>query len=1145
MKKNINGCFPYRESYLKIFRIMRLVMLFMLVGFLSASADSYSQNAKISLDLTDAELKDVIKEVQKQTEFTFFYSPEDVKEVKGLNVKVKDTKLEQILDECFKETDLEYEITHKAIVLKKVPKPEILPSENEKSINQPQKRTIAGKVTDEGGIPLPGVSIIVKGTTVGITTDFDGNYSLEIPEDAEVLVFSFVGMVPQEIVVDNKSQLDITMVADAIGIEEVVAIGYGVQKKADLTGAISSVSGSTLSKASVPNLSSAITGKVTGVTAVQTSGQPGFDEATIRIRGVSTIDPDPNDDIDSNAPLVIVDGIQRTFSRIDPNDIESLTILKDAASTAVYGARAANGVLLITTKRGSAGKPSYIYTGTYGVQSQTRKMEMMNAGEYAQYINEAKANFGEDLLFTEEEVAKYKSGELPSYDWMDEVLGKNAPVQKHNFSVSGGTEGIKYFLSYGYLDQDGLYSTAKYKQNSLRSNIDVKLSDRLDISVDLLGRIEDRLSSPSPGSSLYQGTVMARPYLKPVLDATDGVPAGSVTFNGQSGSPIGQATMSGTIHYKNNVFQSNLNLKYRVPGIEGLVAKAFYSFDLSTSSNKTFQFPYVMYTYNELTGKYIYGQGGASKTSLKEERNKYQQTTLQLSLNYSKKIKDHAVSALALFEQMETFSNSLSAFRDDFISKAIPELFAGGVDLWSNNGKSGETARRGYVGRIDYDYKGKYLLQMNMRLDQSFNFSKKGRNGFFPAFSAGWRISEEDFMKNMDIISNLKLRGSWGKTGNDRVGAFQYLANMEFGGGTSIGNSFNKGIQITGVANPNITWETATTTDIGFDLGIFDNKVTFEADYFKKRTEDILRPNSGIVPFTFGASLPDENIGIVDCWGTELAINYHENIGDLYLSAGANISWYDNKAIYIAESETVLPSIAQTGRALGLRTGYLSDGLFQSQEEINNAPVQFSEAIHNALKPGDIKYKDLNGRDENGELTGKPDGKINSDDRTIIGSSGDPNTVFGLNIYMEYKGFDLTVNFQGATDYSREYQMIPFERDGNALRVMKDAWRPGNEDAKYPRLSSGDLPANSSYTSDFWIEEVSFVKLRNFELGYNFKKYNTLLSKAGIDNVRIFFSGTNLLTISNVDWRDPEGASGGLPFYPQVKTVSLGLNVKF
>ncbi len=1130
-KRNRQCCFV-SNSMPKILRKMKLVSFLMLISVVSVTANSYSQQTKFNMNLENITVRQVFQHIEENSEFILLYSEESVDVNRRVDIMVNNENIDSVLDQVFEGTNNRYEIHDRQIAILLKDKSQV-PS----IIGSAQKKDISGQVNDSSGQPLPGVSIVIKGTTAGTITDFDGNFSLKNVSSEATLVFSFVGMKTIEIAVANQSTFNIVMEDDAIGLEEVVAIGYGVQKKADLTGAISSVSGSTLSKASVPNLSSAITGKVTGVTAVQTSGQPGFDGATISIRGKSTTG--------NNAPLVIVDGVVRSMSRIDPNDIESLTVLKDAASTAVYGARAANGVLLITTKRGSTGKPSYDYTGTYGLQSQTRKMEMMNAGEYAQYINEAKANFGEDLLFTEEEVAKYKSGELPSYDWMDEVLGENAPIQKHNLSVSGGTEDVKYFLSYGYLDQDGLYSTAKYKQNNLRSNINVKLSDRLDISVDLAGRIEDRLSSPSSSSSLYQGTVMARPYLKPVLDASDGVPAGSVTFNGHSGSPIGQATRSGSVNYKNYIFQSNLNLKYKVPGIDGLVANAFYSFDLSHSSNKTFQFPYVMYTYNELTGGYIYGQGGVSKTSLREGRYKYQQTTSQLSLNYSKKIKDHTVSALALFEQIETFSNSLSAFRDDFISTAIPELFAGGVDLWSNNGGSGETARRGYVGRIDYDYKGKYLFQANMRLDQSFNFPKDGRNGFFPAFSAGWRISEEDFMKSIGIISNLKLRGSWGKTGNDRVGAFQYLANMEFGGGTAIGNSFSKGIQVTGVANPNITWETATTIGIGLDLGIFDNKITVEADYFKKRTEDILRPNSGIVPLTFGASLPDENIGIVDSWGTEFAVDYNEKIGDLYLSVGANISWYDNKAIFVAEPETVLPSIAQTGRALGLRTGYLSDGLFQTQEEINNAPIQFSEAIHNALKPGDIKYKDLNGRDENGELTGKPDGKINSDDRTIIGTSGDPNTVFGLNIYMEYKGFDLTANFQGATDYSRQYQMIPFERDGNALRVMKDAWRPGNEDARYPRLSSGDLPANSSYTSDFWIEEVSFVKLRNLELGYSFKKNSTLLSKAGIDNVRIFFAGTNLLTISNVDWRDPEGASGGFPFYPQVKTVSLGLNVKF
>ncbi len=1109
-------------------KVMKLIGLFILVGSLHLSASSYSQNQKLNFSLKNSSLSEVFDIIEQQTQFSVFYKSEDVLDAKKSSYQVNGTDIQETLDIILSNTNLDYRINDKVII---VLSKKQLASEG---VNVQEKRILTGVVTDDMGEPLPGVTVMIKGTTIGTITGIEGNYSLPIEGLNVVVVYSFIGFEDQEIVVGDREKLNITLMEEVTGLDEVVVVGYGTQKKQDLTGAISSVKGESLVKAPIPNLSAALGGKVTGVITTQSSGQPGYDGTNFRIRGNSTTG--------NNNPLIIVDGVVRPFSRIDPNDIESVTVLKDAASTAVYGARAANGVLLITTKRGKEGKPSFSYSASFGVQQQTRKTELMNAYEYAKYINEAKANYEEQLLFSDEEIAKFKSGESKSYDWLESVMSNSAPMQKHNLSVTGGNEKVNYFLGYGFLDQKGLYSTSYYKQNNIRSNIDVQLSERLKVGVDIAGRIEDRQKSPSSDLDIYQGALLARPYINPLLDEEVG--PGAIA-SGSKGSPKGQAERSGFDNQMDYVFESNFKFDYEVPFISGMSVKGLYSFDFTTRSDKVFKHPYDCYILNEADGSYIKSTAGFSTTSLEEERRYDKQTTTQLSLHYSKKLKNHSFSSMALFEQMESNYNFLEAFRDEFITDALPELFAGGTDLWSNNGYSSETARRGYVGRIDYDYLGKYLLQANIRIDESFNFPAKGRTGVFPAFSAGWRISEESFMSGIDFISNLKLRGSWGMTGNDRVPAYQYLSSFKFDGGTVIGNGYQKGIIDTGIANPNITWETATTTDIGFDLGLFNNKIVVEFDYFYKRTEDILQANTGVVPGTFGASLPDENIGIVDSWGTEGLIRYTNRFGELFISAEANLSWYDNEAVYYSESETVLPSIAQTGRALGLRKGYLSDGLFQSQDEIDNAPTQFSNSIHNSLRPGDIRYKDINGRDENGNLTGKPDGQINADDRAIIGSSGEPNLVFGFNLNMEYKGFDLSASLQGASDFSRLIRPIPFERDGNTFKELVDSWRPGNEDAKYPRLSSGDLPANHKYDSDFWVTEVTYLRMRNLELGYNFKPFRSTFNSVGIDNVRLFLAGTNLFTISNLGWRDPEGPSSALPFYPQMKTFSIGLNVKF
>ncbi|MBD0832587.1 SusC/RagA family TonB-linked outer membrane protein [Aestuariibaculum sediminum] len=998
-----------------------------------------------------------------------------------------------------------------------------------------QQTEVTGVVLDQNNVPLPGANILEKGTTNGVQTDFDGNFTINLNNSNGILVVSYIGYKSQEISLNGKTQINITLEEDTAKLDEVVVVGYGTQTKKDLTGSVSAVKGEKLVKAPTANLASNLSGKMTGVFVNTATGQPGAEDINFAIRGTSTTG--------NNAPLVIVDGIVRPFARLDPNDIESVTVLKDAASTAVYGARAANGVLLVTTKRGNSNKPSFNFESSFGYQSQIRQIELMNAGEYARYINEAKNNYGLNPIFTDAEVAQYESGELPSYDWLGATLGNSAPLSKHSISASGGREGIRYFLSYGLLNQEGFYSTANYRQHNLRSNIDVELSNNLDLRLDISGRIEDRSDSSTNLNSIYQGALIGKPYLNPRLDEEVG--PGAIATNGLGGSPIGHAERSGTNERLSNIIQSNISLNYKIPGVDGLVASALYSYDLTFNKNKIFKKPFIQYEYNGATDGYDQIIGGPSTISLAESRDLNDQQTLQLSLRYDRLFGKHKIGALALFEQIESSQNSLDAFRDNFISTAIPELFAGGTDLWSNDGVTIETARRGYIGRIEYDYDSRYLFQANMRIDQSFNFPNSGRTGVFPAFSLGWRLSEEAFMDNVDFMDNIKIRGSWGQVGNDRVPAYQFLSLFGFNGGYVADGAFQQGISSSGIANPNITWETATTLDLGLEFDMLDHRLGFEFDYFKKRTEDILRPNTDVVPGSFGASLPDVNYGIVDSWGGEALIRYKQRIGDFNFSVDANASWFKNKAIQLAEAEGVLPSIAQTGRELSLRTGYLSDGLFQTQDEIDNAAIQFSQSIHDGLAPGDIKYKDINGRDGDGNLTGQPDGVINADDRAIIGSSGAPNMLFGLNLFMEYKGFDLTANFQGATDFSRYVYSIPFERDGNSFREFVDSWRPGNEDAKYPRLSSGDASANNSQTSDFWVKEVTYCKLRNLEFGYNFNHISSVLEQLGIENLRVYGSATNILTLSNLGWRDPEGPSGLRPFYPQTKTLTFGVNVGF
>ncbi len=1108
MKKILNYVLFQR----KILLYMKLTLLINLLFVMQISASVLVHGQKLSIQTQNEPLRDVLREIERKSSYRFFYNDAFSGLNKPIQLSIKNKTIEETMVLLLSSTDMSFKVMENNLVVI-APRKEL------------QQRAITGKVTDNTGQPLVGVSIFVKGTTVGTVSDVNGNYTITVPADAEILVFSFVGMISQEISIDDQTNINISMQVDAIGLEEVVAIGYGWMKKKDLTGAVSTVSGENLAKAPVPNLSAALAGKVTGVIVTQERGNPGFDDATFRIRGISTTG--------NNSPLIVVDGVVRSFSRIDPYEVESITVLKDAASTAIYGARAANGVLLITTKRGITQKARFNYSATYGSQNQTRKPTLMNAAEYARYNTEAKINSGLPPIFTEAEIAQYESGALPGYDWAETFMGNTAPYMKHNLSATGGSENMKYFFLFGYLNQKGFYSTANYNQYNIRSNIDANLSERLELGVNLAGRIENRMASSSLDQDIYHGGLMGSlPYRNPFVYFEDG--SKGLANNGFGTNPIGTAERSGYDERTANVLQSNFNLRYKVPGIEGLYAKAFFSYDFTFNTRKLFKHPFEFYNLNEITGEYTKSTAGPSTIRLEQSSGTYRQSTFQAGLNYSKQINAHSFAAMALFEQTENNKGSLSALRDNFISTAIPELFAGGTTILSNDGSSFETARRGYIGRFDYDYQGKYLFQANMRIDQSFNFPKDGRNGFFPAFSAGWRISEESFMDGMNALSNMKIRASWGMVGNDRVSPFQYLSNFEFERGTVIGSNYYSGIRDTGIPNPNITWEKATIKDIGIEVGLLDNKLSFEFDYYHKTTEDILLTASGVVPYTFGASLPDENIGIVDSWGTEGIIRYSNSFGGFSILAEGNFTWFNNKAVFVAEPEDILPAIARTGRPLGLSTGWLSDGLFQTEAEILSAPIQFTEAIHNSLKPGDIRYKDLN-----------DDGVINSDDRTIIGKSYDPNWVFGFNLNMAYKGFDLFASFQGATSYSRWNRWEPFHLDYNTWAEAIDSWRPGNEDARYPRLTAATYPANNTMSSDFWMTNISYLRLRNLEFGYNFNSQNALLSKAGLSNLRIYFSGTNLLTFSNMEWRDPEGPGGWWMFYPQVLNVALGVNVTF
>ncbi|MEQ8472579.1 MAG: TonB-dependent receptor [Marinoscillum sp.] len=1101
----------------------------LLLAFATESDAQRKYLADITVQLSESRnnihLLDLIFELETKTEFQFAYSKSQLRDIQ-VSLTGGNWNLSDLLTEISAQSKISVKRVNEVIALNLVNKTAELPQLSDLISIQ---HTVSGTITDEAGEPLPGVTIQIKGTTQGTITDFNGKFSLELPSQESILIISFVGYLSQEVVVGNQSALYISLLPDVKSLEEVVVVGYGTQKKLDVTGSVSSIKSQDIARSPAPNLANSLSGRLTGVITTQVSGEPGQDEGgAFLIRGQSTFG--------DNSPLILVDGIERPFRRVNPNEIESITVLKDAASTAIYGSRAANGVILITTKRGSAGKATITYGTSISFDSPTVRPEFMNAGEYAENLNIARENIGDNPRYTDEQVEAFKNGTAPNTDWWSEIVNKNGITKKHDISVSGGNNKTKHFTSFGYLNQQGLLELSSFKSYSLRSNIDNDVSSNLKVSLDLSARKTEKTQPPSGSANVLLRVDQSKPtYQAYFPELGDNV----LGWNGQAGNGIGMANESGYRKDDNDAFQGTLTTTLNVPFVKGLSLIGRASFDYYVDAYKKLTKPYTYYSQDEITGEFTKFQS-TPKTDLTQQKGQSQTSTLQFRTLYNNTWGKHTVSALGLVERIDVASDYLNAYREGFVSPQLDQLFAGSTTNLNNGGAAQESARIGYVGRINYNYDDRYLLQVNARYDGSFNFPKGKRYGFFPAFSAGWLISEESFMTNVSILTNLKLRASWGQVGNDRIVDangnplyFNYLSNFGFNGGHVVGGNYQTGVAVSSPANPDVTWETATSFNLGLDFGLLEQKLSGEIDYFKKRTKDILRPNTGSIPETFGSTLPFENIGVVDNQGIEIALKYRNFIGDLNYTIGGNATYAKNEVISFGEPKDVEDRIRKTGRPLNQYYGYISEGLFQSQEEINGWADQDGTG-NQSIAPGDIKYRDIN-----------DDGVVNSYDITRIGKSDIPELVYGFTMGANYKGFDLNIFFQGASGFQRNVVVVPFELETNSERVLIDSWSPDNTDAEYPRLTAGGLTNNNGRSSTFWLKNATYLRLKNVELAYTLQDLK-ILNDIGLESARLFISATNFLTFSQIENRDPEVNSGirGAS-YPNVKSFIMGLNINF
>ena len=1020
--------------------------------------------------------------------------------------------------------------------------------------------TVSGVVKDDIGQPLPGANVLVKGTTNGTQTDFDGKFQIDLSSGSSVLVVSYVGFKTQEINVAGKTTIEVNMVTDAAALEEIVVVGYSSQKKTTVTGAISTMKGEEIAEIPVANVTQSLAGRVSGVSMRPNGGGPGGDNPDIHIRGIVSTG--------NNSPLVVVDGIRRdNISQIDPNSIETITVLKDAAAVAPFGIGGANGVILITTKRGATGKPVVSLSSSYGFQSPTYLPEMLNAQDYMALQNEGYFNLNPNgttppndpsLVADYNNLHRQDPYKYPDSNFVDEFQ-KNAPVSINNFQVSGGTDVVKYHAGVGHYSQKGIFKPIGYQRYNYNLSLDVQMAPKTKVGMSLYGSIED-----TDGIDADENlTHLMRSFYKFIPTQSLIYPERDKWGESSGGTPMGVLNSNGYRKDDDNTLLSSVYLEQELP-IEGLSVKGVFSYDPSSSNNKLWHVPFIYHNIDLSQSPYTYTEAislqegsGAPYTWLQLENSRSKRFTYQGYVNYDRIFGDHSVTALFVAEARETKSDWFNTRRNNFAIE-IDEMSLGSSDKldYDNAGSSSTASELGYVYRVGYTYKSKYILEASGRYDGHYSFAPGKRWGYFPAFSAAWRISEENFM-NESVVNNLKLRGSWGKSGNlpyidGNLAAFQYLAGYDLRGNAyAYGNgSLVQGSRVQNEANPNITWEISTKLDIGFDLSLWNSLVNIEFDYFHEdRTGMLLQPQVTL-PVEYGLSLSQENKGIMDNNGFEFSIGTQKEWENgLSFAASANMSYAENNMIEVFQSDAERdnPNRTRVGRPFGTPYGYKSLGLFTTAEDTNgdgiiNGTDGYNVAQFGDLHPGDVKYADLSGPD------GVPDGRIDSNDQTVIGNPVYPSTTYGLNTNLAYKGFDLSLFFQGSANSDINIQTFltsPFANNGSntSYEYFNNRWTTDNQNGKYPRATPSPY-SNNTQGSDFWMVDTGYLRLKTASLAYEIPR--SVTEKLKLSSLRFHLTGQNLLTFSKLDFIDPElGYDSRENAYPVSKSLSFGIDVSF
>lgn len=997
-----------------------------------------------------------------------------------------------------------------------------------------QNRNVSGVIKSSTGETMPGVNVLVKGTTIGTATDIDGNFSLNVPSDESILVFSFIGYSSKEVLVGNASELNIVLEEDLSSLSEVVVVGYGTQERAKVTGAISSVGSEEIRALPVPSLASAIQGRAAGVNVTNT-GSPGTNPI-VRIRGIGTVG--------DNDPLYVIDGMPAGgLNEINPADIESIEVLKDASTAAIYGSRGANGVILVTTKKGKKGKPLVTMDAYYGSQQAWKTLDILNRDQYIAFGRELLENAGDEAPARFDNLGEFANNDI---DYQDEMF-RTAPIQDYNLGISGGTDNVLYNFSLGYFAQEGIMRGTDFERVSMRSNTEYKVHDRVKIGQTLTIAYSNRNIEPfSGGRSQLEHIVKAVPYI-PVRDASR--PGGFRASDRVDGSDPENPVLNAELRENNSQEYKILGSAYvNVNILKGLDYKFLVGLDVGMGDN--FQY----------SPSFDAGDFSVSPfATISKTKTNFVSPLFSNQLTYQKDFGKHHIDLLGVIERQTSRFTSLNGAGQNSLTNDVRELQ--GVENQTTTSSKTEYALISYVGRINYDYAQKYLVSASIRRDGGSRFGPENKWGTFPSVSLGWRISEEGFMKSLAAVSDLKLRASYGETGNDRIGDYAYQATINSDLFYNFDDNLLTGSTITALANAELKWETTIMKNLGLDLGLFNDQFNLSLEFFENTTEGMLL---GVpIPPSLGYDgAPVANVGTVKNTGFEITAGYELRSGDFQMGINGNMGFVTNELTSLGTGSTIFGpdfqgdamTLTEEGQPIAYFYGWEADGIFQSNEEAQSAPRQnlpddlgeYDPTIHTAA--GDIRFRDIN-----------DDGVIDANDRVNLGHYL-PDFTYGLNVDASYKGFDFTMFWQGVSG-NEIFNNLRYHTEGmtrlfGASDVVLDRWTPNNTNTDVPRAISGDPNRNARASSRF-VEDGSYLRLKNISLGYSIP--NTILqtwSKGTISKLRVYVSAQNLLTFTGYSGYDPEigvrtginsSLGSGIDYgqFPAARTIMGGIQLAF